>query len=106
MDHAVSEFNVSGIEEEVAFENINNLGLVKKFYYGGSIFEQTGFIRKLLTEKLLGVYLSVNHLYFQRREEDCNVMSLFKIQLSIWLHLELKDCSPEFKTSFFEAKKM
>ncbi|KAL2733075.1 hypothetical protein V1478_004230 [Vespula squamosa] len=33
-----------------------------KFYYGGSIFEQTGFTRKLLTEKLLGIYLSVNRI--------------------------------------------
>ncbi|KAL2729683.1 odorant receptor 13a-like [Vespula squamosa] len=52
--------------------NERNLNIIKEivcttFFHIGSmkeklIFEQTGFTRKLLTEKLLGIYLSVNRI--------------------------------------------
>ncbi|KAF7409536.1 hypothetical protein HZH68_003917 [Vespula germanica] len=68
-------------EQEVASDNIDNLVLIQKFYYGQNIFiiQRTVFIGKLVIEQSLRIGLCMNSIYLSIRSEKDSLPNLIEI---------------------------
>ncbi|KAL2734667.1 fatty acyl-CoA reductase wat-like isoform X2 [Vespula maculifrons] len=65
----MTEVPIKECKQEIAFENINNLILIQKFYYGER------FIGKFLIEKSLRTDPDTNCFYFLIRPKEVNTVN-------------------------------